>query len=286
MAEMQNWGRDNRRMRRETARALAKELMHSGAPHKSNLHVVLWCLETFMTLCLLLLAPKIGRGGTAMILTAMGVCLVYPIWHLSIVQAAPGTLWRWVRFSGLLLAGAASVVLFGLYVWPPIKRHALSAKERTSFVDVLKEEKGGDEGLEVHIACPSGDEQACIYAGQFIQLFGKAGWQIEPSVERVVLAKASDGITALRKAGNKEYMMKHWDSGGYVAINEAHLLAVQKAFQTIHIEIDSGANPDLAQNIMMLYVGPEREDESYATNLTKSTEWVTGKHEGPFPRRE
>jgi hypothetical protein len=182
-----------------------------------------------------------------------------------------------------MLATVALVAVFGVYVWPPIRRHTLSSDERSVFADVLKAERGGDENLEVHIACPSGDEKTCIYAGQFVDLFGRAGWQIEPSVERVALAKASDGITALRKAGNKEYMLKHWDSGGYVAINEAHLLAVQKAFQTIHIEIESGADPDLAQNVMMLYVGPEKENESEPTRLTKSTEWVTGKRTGPFP---
>jgi hypothetical protein len=154
------------------------------------------------------------------------------------------------------------------------------------FENVLKAEHGGDENLEVLIACPSGDEKTCIYASQFVKLFGRAGWQIQPAVERVILANASDGITALRKAGDKEHMLKHWDSGGYVAINEAHLLAVQKAFQTLHIEIDSGADPDLAQNVMMLYIGPEKENESEATNLTRSTEWVTGKRTGPFPQSQ
>lgn len=70
-----------------------------------------------------------------------------------------------------------------------------------------------------------------------------------------------------------------------MAINEAHLLAVNKAFETIHIEIDSAADPDLAENEMLIYVGPERDDESEPTHLTRSIEWVNGKRTGPFPQQ-
>jgi hypothetical protein len=245
-----------------------------------------WFLAAFMALGLLLIAPKVGRVVTVAVLIGMVACLMHPIWGLQFVQASSTSARRWMRFLILMAAGVALVVLFGVYVWPPIKRHSLSAVERAAFEDVLRMERGGDENLEVHIACPINDEKTCVYAGQLVPLFGEAGWQVQPFVDRVPLTNASDGITALRKAGNKEYMMKHWDSGGYVAINEAHLLAVQKAFQTLHIEIESKADPDLAQNVMMLYVGPERENESEPTRLTKSTEWVNGTRTGPFPRSE
>jgi hypothetical protein len=64
------------------------------------------------------------------------------------------------------------------------------------------------------------------------------------------------------------------------------MLAVHAAFQTIHIEIDSGADPQLAENEMLLYVGPEKDDESEPTRLTRDIEWVTGKRTGPFPGQQ
>jgi hypothetical protein len=281
MVEVPQWGRENRRVRRETARALAKEYMHSAAAHTSRVHVALWFLETFMALGLLLAAPKIGRDATAVVLVAMAACLFHPIWHFRVVQQASSTSRRASRFAGLMLMAVALVALFGAYVWPPIKRHTLAADERASFKSALSMQKGDD--LDVQITCPIGDEKTCTYAEQFINLVGASGWKIEPYVLRLTLSRARDGITIYRRGGNKDYISKHWDAGGYFAINEPHLLAMQKAFQSIHSEPDGGTNPDLAEHVMAIYFGPEKDNEAEPTSLTRSTEWVTGKRTGPFP---
>jgi hypothetical protein len=285
VADIPQWGRAGRRIRRETARELARQLMVNHPSERKREWDAGWFLAAFMALGLLLIAPKVGREVTGAVLVAMGACLIHPIWKLGFVREAPTLAQRRIRFLCTMIAGVIAVALFGLYVWPPIRRHTLSAKERAAFEDALRAEKGGDANLEVQIACPSGDEKTCVYAGQFVELFGRAGWQIHPSVDRLILARASDGITALRRAGNKAHMLQHWDSGGYVAINEAHLLAVNQAFEALHIEIDSAADPDLAENVMRLYVGPEKDNESEPTHLTRSIEWVTGKHMGPFPQQ-
>jgi hypothetical protein len=281
VADIPQWGREGRRIRRETARELARQLMVNRRKREWDAG---WFLAAFMALGLMLIAPKIGREVTGAVLVGMGACLIHPIWKLGFAQEAPTVTRRWIRFLCTMFIGVIVVVLFGLYVWPPIRRHSLTAKERTAFEDALRAEQGGDANLEVQIACPSGDERACVYAGQFVELFGRAGWQIHPSVDRLSLTRASDGITALRRAGNKAQMAQHWDSGGYVAINEAHLLAVNKAFETLHIEIDSAADPDLGENEMLLYVGPEKDNESEPTHLSRSIEWFTGKRTGPFPQ--
>ena len=77
--------------------------------------------------------------------------------------------------------------------------------------------------------------------------------------------------------------MKRWNSGGWFNLNEPRLLAVQSAFRTIHVEIDGGTNPDLAEDVMMIYIGPEKDNEAEPTALTTSTAWATGKTKGPFP---
>jgi hypothetical protein len=283
--QVPQWGREGRRIRRETARELAREIMVNRSSRTKRGWDAGWFLAAFMALGLLLIAPKVGREVTGIVLVGMVGCLVHPIWKLGIVQGAATALQRWARFIGILIIGMAVVAAFGFYVWPPIRRHALSAKERAAFGDALKTEQGGDVNLEIQIACAPGDEKTCVYAGQFVELFGRAGWQVHPSVDRLNLAKASDGITAMRRAGNKAHMLQHWDSGGYVEINEPHLLAVNKAFESIHVEIASAANPDLAENEMLIYVGPEREDESEPTHLTRTIQWVTGKRTGPFPQQ-
>ena len=86
-----------------------------------------------------------------------------------------------------------------------------------------------------------------------------------------------------RRGGNRDYTLQHYDAGGYFNSNEPHLLAMQKAFQLIHIEPNVGTDPDIPENAMMIYFGPERENEAEPTYLTKSTEWVLGKRIGPFP---
>lgn len=280
MPETQQWGRTSRKARREIARQLAKELMASKRKREWDAG---WFLATFLALALLLIAPKLGRLITGVVLIVMAACLVLPIWKLKVVQTATTPARQRLLFSGGMLVSVVLITSFGLYVWPPIRRHTLSANEQAVFVNALRAAHGGDANLEVQIGCPGGDEKTCVYARQFVPLFGQAGWQIHPIVDRLTLTNASDGITAFRRAGSKEDMRKRWDSGGYVAINEAHMLAVHAAFQTLHIEIDGGANPDLAENVMTIYVGPEKDDESQPTHLTRAIQWVTGKRTGPFP---
>jgi len=272
----------SRRQRREEARELAKEILRSEKKKPSATRLdVGWFLAAFMALGLLLIAPKIGRGITAVVLIAMASSLVRPSWQFGFVQGAPSKAKRNWRFAGIMLIAVVSVALFGVYVWPAIKRHTLTAQERALFENALKLQKGDD--LEIKLACSPNDERACTYAGQFINLIGDSGWKVQAYVDRLMLTRPLDGIMIYRQGGNRDYSLQHYNAGGYFNSNEPHLLAMQKAFQSIQIEPSGGTDPDIPENVMMIYFGPERENEAEPTDLTRSTEWVTGKREGPFP---
>ena len=243
--------------------------------------LALWFLAAFMALGLFLAAPRIGRGLTAIVLLAMFGCLVHPISQLPFIKGIRRTTIKTFALIGLSFIAATLIGGFGLYVWPPIKRHPLSEKEVESFENALKSQEGDD--MEIQIACPPNDEKGCAYAGQFIRPVGDSGWKVHAYVSRLALTKPMDGITIYRRGGNREYTLQHYDAGGYFNINEPHLLAMQKAFQSIRIEPSGGTNPDLPENVMMIYFGPEKEDEAEPTDLTRSTEWATGEREGPFP---
>jgi hypothetical protein len=241
-----------------------------------------WFLAAFMALGLLLLAPKIGRTVSLLVLVGMAGCLVHPIWKLDFVQKAPNAVWLWVRFMCVMIVGMVVVALFGFYVWPPVKRHQLSAKERIGFENELRPQKGSE--LRVQIACPAGEEKICVHADQFIGLFGESGWNVQPSITRVTFTRPGSGVTVLRRGGNKEYLENHWEGGAYFPINEPHVLAIQKAFRTIAIEVEGESDPDLAENTMMIYFGIEKENEAESNNFTRETDWATGKTKGAFPR--
>ncbi|HWX38079.1 MAG TPA: hypothetical protein VNY09_02490 [Candidatus Sulfotelmatobacter sp.] len=276
--------RKTRAQRREEARAVAKEIVRSEKAKQATTNTKLdkgWYLATLMALALPLIAPKMGRGMTAVVLIAMASCLINPIWHLGIVRRArTGSTRNW-RFAGILLIALTSIGLFGAYVWPAVRRHTLTEKERASFENALKSQKGED--LEIQLACPPNDERVCTFAGQFINLVGDSGWKVQSYVTRITLSRPFDGVMIYRRGGNRDYLLQHYDAGGYFNINEPHLLAIQKAFQSIQIEPSGGTNPDIPENVMMVYFGPERENEAELTDLTRSTEWATGKREGPFP---
>jgi hypothetical protein len=243
--------------------------------------MALWFLAAFMALGLFLAAPKLGRDLTLIGLIAMLGCLIHPISQLRMVKKAKSKRTKTSWFIGATAVAVIIVTSFGIYVWPPIKRHPLTADERTSFENALKSQEGGD--LEIQIACSPNDEKTCTYAGQFIRPVGDSHWKVQAYVNRLMLTRPLDGIMIYRRGGNRDYSLQHYDAGGYFNNNEPHLLAMQKAFQSIDIEPSGGTDPDLPENVMMIYFGPERENEAELTDLTKSTEWATGKREGPFP---
>ncbi len=82
---------NNRRARRNTAAALAREIMAHGSPRKRSLDVALWFVAAFLALALMLIAPKLGRGVTVVILALMVACTIHPVLQLPWVVTRTGT---------------------------------------------------------------------------------------------------------------------------------------------------------------------------------------------------
>ena len=194
------WGRGARQYRRGAARELAREVVRTGNQARQSspkLDVVLWFLAAFMALGLFLLAPKIGRASTIVVLIAMAGCLVHPLWQLPLVQNAQSLTKKIKLFSSFVLLAFALLALFGVYVWPPVRRHVLSEKERQAFQEPLKVQQKG-EHEEIQIVCPTSDESTCVYANQFINIFREAGWKVQNNqVERVTLEDLLPGLYCL-----------------------------------------------------------------------------------------
>jgi hypothetical protein len=243
---------------------------------KFRLDFTLTFVVAVMAVLLVLFPPQEPVYYCAWLAT-MCVFGIYPALHLA----------EWIFPNNkscacvLLVVWVAVILGLGAYKWPPIKRHLLDQDEKISFESTLKSQKDG--APEIQIACPANDETTCAFAGQFITMFGEADWRINTSVSRLVLTRPQTGVVIYLRGGDKQYSEQHWNAGGWFPINEPHVLAIQKAFQVIHIEIDSGTNPELADGVMTIYFGPERADEEADTNLKVSTEWAEGKRFGPYP---
>lgn len=281
MADTPQWGRQSRRFRRETARELAKEIMRSNGASKRGVDwpMVVAVLALAASIIFFLFARSVPL--VLICLVAIFACTEYIVVHLltRIMQRALPEMK--LVFVLATVGSLISATALGYFAWPHMQRHVLTARERASFENALKPQKGGE--LEIQIACPLNEEKTCVYAEQFINLVGESGWKVQSYVSRLTLSRALAGVTIYRRGGTRDNSLKRWDAGGYFNINEPHLLALQSAFQSIHIEPEGGTNPDISENVMTVYFGPEKDNEADPTNLTRSTEWVTGKRKGPLP---
>ncbi|MFZ0418974.1 MAG: hypothetical protein WAM04_12825 [Candidatus Sulfotelmatobacter sp.] len=166
----------------------------------------------------------------------------------------------------MMIAGVIAVALFGLYVWPSSRRHVLTEKEKEGFKDALHSQTEPPQTIQ--IACPNGDENTCVYAAQFIRLFGQAGWTVKGDVQRVTLAQPMAGIVLVERGG-KKWTPDDWNSGGYTALTPS-IHSIYSAFDNIDIQANTSAGPDLPDGQITVYFGTERPDESEPTELTRS----------------
>ena len=165
----------SRAQRREEARQLAKLLIRGAPkPKQSRWDITLACLVGVMAILLIIAPPQSWPTMLAWLVATFGLG-VYPAFHFA--QWLPMASKRTAKVIGV--AGLAAIIAgLGYGKWPLIRRHVLDKTERLSFENALKLQR--DPDLDIQIGCPADDEQACIYAEQFVSRSGNLGGGSSP----------------------------------------------------------------------------------------------------------
>jgi hypothetical protein len=245
----------SRRQRREEARELAKEIIRSNKNNTPAAKLdVGWFLALFMALALLLLAPKMGRPITVVVLLAMASCLVHPIAQLSLVRDSASRATRAVRFTGLMVIAVVVIIAFGIYAWPPLPYYrTLSQKEIESFKTALGKAPPG--AARIRLGCPQVNEEVCVMAGQFLPLFQRAGWKVEGnSLQRTSVQKPVAGVTIFQH-GTGTADPSNPDQGLWTLQSES-MVQVTKAFTSLDMIPGRAADATMPEGILGVYFGP------------------------------
>ena len=110
----------------------------------------------------------------------------------------------------------------------------------------------------VKLGCPSNDEQTCVFAGKFLELFKAGGWSLQTDlVERVNLPKPLSGM-GLFKHGRGTYDASRTYSSLWVQQTES-LKTISSAFEKIGLggEVQQQADQQLPDNVIGVYFGVE-----------------------------
>jgi len=223
----------------------------------------------------LVLSPPKTRTDTVLWLALMFVVLAYPLLHVvkavfksKIVKTQP--------FLAMTALGGLTIGI-GYHVWPPIRRHPPTTKERYKFEQPLTAQKEPRE--QIQITCDAGDESTCVYAAQFVNIFREAGWTVANNqVEPVRMNNPMSGIM-LFKRGVGKLDPNNWQSGLWSGFTES-LLNVRRAFVNIVIEPERAANPQISEGVVSVHFAMEREDESAPTNFTNEMKQLLDCHLG------
>jgi hypothetical protein len=132
----------------------------------------LWCSAGAMGLGISLVPNRSGMW-TAIFLIGMAALLVHPVLYLPWIARATSTVVKVTRGALAIVVMVLAVAFFGWVVWPHPHRHDLATKEQKAFQSALSDVNFSKP--TIHFACPANDEASCVYAAQFISLFGNAG---------------------------------------------------------------------------------------------------------------
>ena len=228
---------------------------------------------------LLVVAPPRTRAELVFWLVAMFAVLVYPTLHIG--RAVLQTRLGWAQAPAAIVLLVVMACAMGYRVWPPIRRHTLGERERFLFEKPLSEQKEPRE--QIQIICAQGDETACVYAAQFVNIFRQAGWTVQDNrVVPVRMNNPTAGIV-LWKRGEGKLDPDNWRSGLWTALT-ASVIDVRQAFANIGIEPELASNPEMPEGVISVYFGLEKEDESEPTNLTNIMEKLGKRWRGgPVP---
>jgi|SRR5579872_1623538 len=206
--------------------------------------------------------PKVSIIALAMI----GLVCIYAAFVMQGWTTAPIPIGTPLRATVLMVVVAAVMFSLARAAWPLPRRHELDAEEISSFEKPLKEQK--TKSTQIIFACPTSDENACVYASQFPQYFRDSGWDVRTNIiERVTLAVPYSGvIIVVHASGTPNFAA---GTGVWAALPPS-LASVYLAFHDLGIEPEDITDQNLPDTTMRIYFGTEKHNAGDETQLTKS----------------
>ena len=236
------------------------------------------CLALALAISLAFVTKSHFQFSLALI--AIAALLVYAVFQLTWVLDAKPLFTACTRAICGIGVAFGLVAIYGWLDWPKTHRHTLSEKERARFEEPLKSKP--DAGVAIQMACPTNDEIDCVYASNLIPLFGEAGWNVGIQVNRVNLPRPMEGIVIVLHS-TTDYAPKKWNEGVWTKMLPA-VVPIRKAFSNIGIEPDSNSGFSVQEDQIIVYVGPERADESAPTNFTQTALQMEKMQSGSQPQ--
>jgi len=159
------------------------------------------------------------------------------------------TLWNKIAFWG----SVASIVSLAVIFIP--SRHpapVLSVANKQAFVHMLSSCPHPRE--EVRLSCPGADEQACVLAGEFLELFQAAQWKVVgDQVLRGQIGKPRRGIVLLKRG----LTTSPPPAGSGVWVNMSpSLTTLQRAFAGAGQQVETFADAAQPEGLITVFVGP------------------------------
>lgn len=107
---------------------------------------------------------------------------------------------------------------------------------------------------QIRMGCAAADERACVLAGQFVELFRRAGWTVlGDKVERVQLGKPARAIVLFKRGVGAQPVPK--DSGAWVH-QTISWQVLQGALTVIGLAPETAVDSNLPEGVIGVYVGP------------------------------
>lgn len=215
----------------------------------------LWCLAGAVNV-IIWFEPNRTPLVTVLGLLALFVFLLIPVLHLPFIAGTrPGRSRIASRVLVTALVGGG-VSLYGLHVWPETKLGVLTTKERDGVVTILK---GEAHPSPVRLMCPPNDESECAIAGQFISLFGMAGWPLtSQTVEREFNGSPHSGVYfVLHSTADVDYSKPEFRKPGvgvWTEMPPAYYTA-KKVFDRLGIKTDVVVGTSFPEGVLGIYFG-------------------------------
>ena len=120
---------------------------------------------------------------------------------------------------------------------------------------ILKSQKEPREQLK--ITCPSNDEDLCVIATGYLELFQRAGWRTPSGgIERGLYGKSVSGISIAKKPEPGTLDPNNPNLGLWV-LQSPSMVTINNAFGSLHVRVSRLAEQDLPENTISIYFGPQ-----------------------------